>query len=199
MAKTINLFNIFCAIVAVFLTTVSGQTALPTIFTDEAFVDDDICSMIINEHPCVKNVLGVLVDHINQNLQRIQLIEENTKETKNDLHSKIKELLLAQTFKDQKLEVSHSETKDLVNNLKNKLEGTLIQNKMLRNDIRELKLKLQPKEEFAPINAKEKNSDPNNLKLQSFLDNLSGSNWFQKNDKRLKMDNSSVVGEYFFL
>ena len=65
MTKVINLFNIFCAIVAVSSTTVSGQTALPTIFTDEAFVDDDICSMIINEHPCVKNVLSVLVDHIN--------------------------------------------------------------------------------------------------------------------------------------
>ena len=199
MTKIINLFNILCAFVAIFSTRVSGQTALPTIFTDEAFVDDDVCSMIINEHPCVKNVLSVLVDHINQNLQRIQLIEENTKETKNDLHSKIKELLLAQTFKDQKLEVSHSETKDLVNNLKNKLEGTLIQNKMLRNDIRELKLKLQSKEEFARTNAKEKDSDPNNVKLQSFIDNLSGSNWFQKNDKRLKVDNSSVVGEYFIL
>ena len=193
------MISIFCAIVAGFSTRVSGQTALPTIFTDEAFVDDDICSMIINEHPCVKNVLGVLVDHINQNLQRIQLIEKDTKETKNVLQSKIKELLLAQTFKDQKLEVSHSETKDIVNNLQNKLEGTLIQNKMLRNDIRELKLKLQSKEEFAQTNAKEKNSNPNNFQLQSFRDNLSGSNWFQKNDKRLKVDNSSVVGEYFIL
>ena len=122
MTKVIKLFTIFCAIVAGFSTRVSGQTALPTIFTDEAFVDDDICSMIINEHPCVKNVLGVLVDHINQNLQRIQLIEKDTKETKNVLQSKIKELLLAQTFKDQKLEVSHSETKDIVKNLQNKLE-----------------------------------------------------------------------------
>ena len=165
MTKIINLFNIFCAIVAVFSTTVSGQTALPTIFTDEAFVDDDICSMIINEHPCVKNVLGVLVDHINQNLQRIQLIEKDTKETKNVLQSKIKELLLAQTFKDQKLEVSHSETKDIVNNLQNKLEGTLIQNKMLRNDIRELNLKLQSRVKFAQTNAKEKDSDPNNFQL----------------------------------
>ena len=46
-----------------------GDPVLSSILTDESFVDDDICSTIINEHPCVKNILGVMVDLINSNLQ----------------------------------------------------------------------------------------------------------------------------------
>ena len=81
MATTIiNTFILYIFLAVFSILKVSGQTALPSMFTDEAFVEDDICSMIINEHPCVKNVLGVLVDHINQNLQRIQVVEEEVKE-----------------------------------------------------------------------------------------------------------------------
>lgn len=48
---------------------------ISTFLTDTTFVNDDVCSEIINEHSCVKNVLGVLVDFINSNLQKINELD----------------------------------------------------------------------------------------------------------------------------
>jgi len=131
------------------ITKVSGQTALPTIFTDKAFVSDDICSLIINEHPCVKNVLGVLVDHINQNLQRIQLNEEEAKETQKVKDQKLDELklkleLLESKFLDER--ETHEKSIDI---LRSDLKDTVDQNKLLKTEVDYLKSKFHWKGDFS--------------------------------------------------
>ena len=93
---------------------VLGDKILSSIFTDDTFVDDDICSSIINEHPCVKNVLGVLVDHINDNLQRIKANDRRTK------------------LLEEKLQQNEENLNILQNKLSNKVnEIKLLENKLL--------------------------------------------------------------------
>ena len=60
---------------------IHAETNLPSLFTDQSFVEDDFCASVINDHPCVKNVLSVLVNHINDNLQEIRSIRERNIET----------------------------------------------------------------------------------------------------------------------
>ena len=74
-----------------------AETSLPSLFTDQTFVDDEFCSSTINEHPCVKNILSVLVNHISvqetkiqDNVQEIKLIKEVNKETIELLAKQIK-------------------------------------------------------------------------------------------------------------
>ena len=67
-----------------------AETNLPSLFTDHSFVEDDFCSSVINDHPCVKNVLSVLVNHINDNLQEIKSIRERNIETIETLANQLK-------------------------------------------------------------------------------------------------------------
>ena len=64
-----NRFFVFLYIVSFLLLitkmNVLAEKNLPSIFTDDAFVNDDICSSVINEHPCVKNILEVIVHKMN--------------------------------------------------------------------------------------------------------------------------------------
>ena len=92
------------------------------IFADDTFVSDDICSNIINEHRCVKNVLGVLVDHINNNLQKITEIEYRTKLNEENIKNK-----------EQK-----------INMLETELKVVSAQNKKLKIKLNKLGLKYRP-------------------------------------------------------
>ena len=195
----INLIK-FHIIMAVFsITKVSGQTALPTIFTDKAFVSDDICSLIINEHPCVKNVLGVLVDHINQNLQRIQLYEQAAIETQKIKDQKLDALrlkleLLEYKFLDERK--THEKSIDI---LQNDLKDTINQNKLLKTEVDFLKSKFHWKGDFPRIQEKKDLDFPYDFHFKTVFDKFSESNSLRKEGLRLKLSNSSMVSENFIL
>ena len=200
MATSVNNFFVFYIFLAVFFTLkVSGQTVLPSMFTDEAFVEDDICSIIINEHPCVKNVLGVLVDHINQNLQRLQVIEEETKELMEErkiTQKLLKERTVNENVIQDKLKQNLGAIGSLqstVNNLQDKLKDTIVQNKKLKTEINALKLERTLSKE------KNKNNYIHDYHLKSFFDNFSNSNLKQTDAIKSKLDNSTMVNRIFGL
>ena len=57
------------------------EPSITNLFTDHTFVDDNLCSSIIHDHPCVKNILSVLVNHISDNIREIKLVKERNYET----------------------------------------------------------------------------------------------------------------------
>ena len=85
----ISFIPIFAVLSSTAIPTIA-ETSLPSLFTDQTFVEDEFCSSTINEHPCVKNILSVLVNHISDNLQEIKLIKEVNKETIELLAKQIK-------------------------------------------------------------------------------------------------------------
>ena len=197
MIKTIIIFHIF---MAVFWTTeVSGQTVLPTIFTDKAFVADDICSLIINEHPCVKNALSVLVDHINQNLQRIQFNEVKAKEEKQTLESKFLEernyheknykILESKFLEKQK---NHEKSFDA---LRNELEEMIYQNKMLKTKVNHLESNFRLSENFSKIHKRSDNRFPYDYTLNTVFNDISESNGLENDGRQFRKGNSSMVSK----
>ena len=88
-----NRFFVFLYIVSFLLLitkmNVLAEKNLPSIFTDDAFVNDDICSSVINEHPCVKNILEVVVHEISQlkisSSENLQKVERELIESKREI------------------------------------------------------------------------------------------------------------------
>ena len=105
-----NFFQFFI-IIAIYVSSskARGDPVLSSILTDESFVDDDICSTIINEHPCVKNILGVMVDLINSNLQGMKEDKIQIQQQVDTLADKLQEVTM--TNKRLKRKISKLETK----------------------------------------------------------------------------------------
>ena len=57
------------------------EPSITNLFTDHTFVDDNLCSSIIHDHPCVKNILTVLVNHISDNIREMKLFKERNYKT----------------------------------------------------------------------------------------------------------------------
>ena len=153
---------------------VRGDKILSSIFTDDTFVDDDICSSIINEHPCVKNVLGVLVDHINDNLQRIKLNEHRTKFLENKLQQNEENLDILQN----KLSIKVNEIKLL----ENKLHDLSVQNKKFQIKVSQLESKNHSKSYSSTTTF-----------LNSFFKMFNQSYGIIKDGVNRKMDNATLV------
>ena len=112
-----NIFGVFITFVVLSaLNVVRGQTGISSIFTDETFVNDDICSSAINDHPCVKNVLAVLVDHINLNMQRIRVLEEQKLEETKDNEQKMK--IIEELLAERKMNEEKYDRKWMSNNIR---------------------------------------------------------------------------------
>ena len=87
-------------------------------------INDDVCSSVIIEYSCVKNLLTVLVDRINENMQEIESLklrisrhEKILKEKilKNEKHTQNSEYNhLIANDNDQEIKVMNSEIKKLV-------------------------------------------------------------------------------------
>ena len=67
-----------------------SETSLQDLFADQTFVNDDLCSTVINNHPCVKNVLSVLVNQLSNNVREIELSKERNLETIEILANQLK-------------------------------------------------------------------------------------------------------------
>ena len=172
---------------AVFSTTeVSGQTALPTIFTDTVFVADDICSLIINEHPCVKNALSVLVDHINQNLQRIQFNEATAKEEQKVLESKLLE-------ERKNHEKNYNTLRNDFEEMRNSLTEMSNQNTMLKTKVNHLELNFRLSEKFPKIHKRSDNQFPYDYHINAVFNDISELNGLENDGRRFRKGNSSMV------
>ena len=57
------------------------ESSLTNLFADHTFEDDNLCSSIIHDHPCVKNILTVLVNHISDSIREIKIVKEKNYET----------------------------------------------------------------------------------------------------------------------
>ena len=164
----------------------SGQTALPTIFTDKAFVADDICSLIINEHPCVKNALSVLVDHINQNLQRIQFDEIEAKEEQKLLESKLLE-------ERKSHEIDYNTLQNDLEEMRNNLAEMTKSNAMLKTKANHLESTFRLSEKFSKIHKRSNNRFPYDYNLNNVFNDKSESNWLENDGSQFKKGNSSMV------
>ena len=157
---------------------VLGDKILSSIFTDDTFVDDDICSSIINEHPCVKNVLGVLVDHINDNLQRIKANDRRTK------------------LLEEKLQQNEENLNILQNKLSNKVnEIKLLENKLLDIAVKNKKFKIKF-DQLESIHHHRPHSSTTTF-LNSFLKVFNKSYGIMKDGVNTKMDNATLVSYHF--
>ena len=67
-----------------------SETSLQNLLTDQTVVKDELCSSVIDNHPCVKNALSVLMNHISYNVREIELSKEKNLETIEILANQLK-------------------------------------------------------------------------------------------------------------
>ena len=152
-----------------------SETSLQNLFTDQTFVNDGLCSSVINDHPCVKNVLSVLVNHISNNVREIEISKEKNLETI--------EILAKQLKKNQEIIVKNQN--EIVKN-QDKLAKSekIIENnqKIIENNQYKIKL-LEAKLKFFEMNNyPETNSNSHNINLDK------NDNWYHTtNQKREKL------------
>ena len=162
---------LFVSYVAV-LPTLSIQTmvesSLTNLFADHMFVDDDLCSSIINDHPCVKNILTVLVNHISDNIREIKLNKERNSETI--------EILVNQLRKNQE---------DLDTN-KHEI-------KLLKEELKQMKISTYMENNFK---VRDENLNKKPHLLHTTRHNKKKFRWLKEDENRQIIENSTLVS-YF--
>ena len=163
-----NRFFVFLYIVSFLLLitkmNVLAEKNLPSIFTDDAFVNDDICSSVINEHPCVKNILEVVVHEINQlkissseNLQKVGVLKEHQEKLKREL----------------------SESKRQI--------------KFLEKQLKTLELEEQTNPEFMINTAPKENPHQYEDYFNTIFEKFNNLNWLDMDNIMDKVDNTTMV------
>ena len=99
------------------------ESSLSNLFTNHTFVEDDICSSVIIDHPCVKNILTVLVNHISYNVREIRSCKEKSLE--------IFEILAKQIMKNQEIIMKNQEV----------VKANQNEIKLLKTELKQLKMK----------------------------------------------------------
>ena len=162
---------LFVSYVAV-LPTLSIQTAaepsLTNLFADHTFVDDDLCSSIISNHPCVKNILTVLVNHISDNIREMRLTKERNLETI--------EILVNQLSKNQEV-----------------LDTNQHEIKLLKAELKQMKIN-----RYIETNSKvsDANFDGNLEFLHARSQNKEKLSWLNGDKKKPIIENSTLVSDF---
>ena len=154
-----------------------AETSLPSLFTDQTFVDDEFCSSTINEHPCVKNILSVLVNHISDNVQEIKLIKE--------INSQTVELLAKQIKKNQEIQDEFKKNQET-----NQYEIKLLKHKLKHLEMKQL-LEINSIPSDISVNEKWKSSITNQ--------NQNNSSRHGKHEKDNFIGNSTKVSCFYEL
>ena len=98
---------------------VKGDTDLSSLVSDYDRVDQDICNSIIEEHPCVKNVLKVIIDKID-NIEKTLRKEITIKEQQiHNLEDKLQNIveIKKRSVSDENLySYDHSKTSSSIDN-----------------------------------------------------------------------------------
>ena len=152
--------------------TLSIQTivgpSLTNLFADHAFVDDDLCSSIISNHPCVKNILTVLVNHISDNIREMRLTKERNLETI--------EILVNQLSKNQEV-----------------LDTNQHEIKLLKAELKQMKIN-----RYIETNSKvsDANFDRNLHFLHARSQNKEKLSWLNGDKKKPIIENSTLVSDF---
>ena len=150
------------------------ESSLINLFADHTFVDDDLCSSIINDHPCVKNILAVLVNHISDNIRETKLNKERNSETI--------DILANQLRKNQEV-----------------LDSNQHEIKLLKEELKQLKINTNMKKNFK---VRDENLNRKPHLLHTTRQNKEKFRWLKEDENRQIIGNSSQVSyfaSYFFM
>ena len=128
-------FILFVAVLPTLAIQTMVESNLSTLFTDHTFVEDDICSSIIIDHPCVKNILTVLVNHISYNVREIKSTKEKSLETF--------EILANQIMKNQEIIIKNQGI----------VKDNQYEIKLLKTELKQLKMKTYHESSSEHLNA----------------------------------------------
>ena len=98
---------------------VKGDTDLSSLVSDYNAVDQDICNSIIEEHPCVKNVLKVIIDkidNIEKTLRKEITIKEQQIHNLEDKLQNIVEIKKRSVSDENFYSYDHSKTSSSIDN-----------------------------------------------------------------------------------
>ena len=174
--KCFGLFLLlFVSVFPSFAMQMMSETSLQNLFADQTFVNDDLCSSVINNHPCVKNVLSVLVNHISNNVREIELSKERNLETI--------EILANQLKKSQEIIVKNQD---------------VIENNQYRIKLLEAKLKYFEMNNYPETssNRGDINSDKNNNWYHTTNHNSEKSYSKKGDNMRHVIGNSTMVSQF---
>ena len=171
---------------------VRGEVDFSSLITHEAFANDDFCSTAISSHFCVKNILSVLVEHINDNLQEIKnskleirKLKENEQRLKS-LEYSYAELLVERKINAEKFEYLQNQLekqKQEINSFEHKQKDISRQNRKHKTKVNELE----------SIHFSDSYTSTNNF-LTSFLQNFGD----QYKNAGPSIDNSTLVRKNCF-
>ena len=147
---------------------VLAEKNLPSIFTDDAFVGDDVCSSVINDHPCAKNILEVLVQKINLLEIKSNENQENYQITKTKLEE----------------EISHS---------KLEIESSKREIKLLKIQVKKSRLEKYSKPGAFENAGNEEKTYTFDDHIKAYFKEFSKINWFDIDDTKNEIDNTTIV------
>ena len=173
-SMTVRLVLLIISVVAVFPTLtiqMMVESRLSNLSIDNTFLEDTLCTSIFNDHPCVKNILTVLVNHITDNMRKIESNKEKIFETI--------EILRNQLRKNQEVQDT------------NQLEI-----KLLKAQLTRMKMIL-----YSDVNSKERNVniDQEESLLHTTNRNKEKLTWYDSDKKRNSIVNSTQVSQKYKL
>ena len=144
------------------------ESRLSNLFVDNTFLEDDLCTSIINGHPCVKNILTVLENHITDNIREIELNKETFFETI--------EVLTKQLSKNQEV-----------------LDTNQLEIKLLKTEITQMKM-----DSYSDVNSivRNVNIDQEDNLLHTATRNKEKTPWHNRDKKRHSIENSTLVSHF---
>ena len=162
------LFVSYVAVMPTLSTQMIEGPSLTNLFADHTFVDDDLCSSIISNHPCVKNILTVLVNHISDNIREMRLTKERNLETI--------EILVNQLSKNQEV-----------------LDTNQHEIKLLKAELKQMKIN-----RYIETNSKvsDANFDGNLEFLHARSQNKEKLSWLNGDKKKPIIENSTLVSDF---
>ena len=170
-SMTVRLGLLIISVVAVFPTLtiqMMVESRLSNLFIDNTFLEDDLCTSVINDHPCVKNILTVLVNHISDNIREMRLTKERNLETI--------EILVNQLSKNQEV-----------------LDTNQHEIKLLKAELKQMKIN-----RYIETNSKvsDANFDGNLHFLHARSQNKEKLSWLNGDKKKPIIENSTLVSDF---
>ena len=144
------------------------ESRLSNLFIDNTFLEDNLCTSIINDHPCVKNILAVLVNHISDNMIEIESNKEKIVQTI--------EILANQLSKNQEV-----------------LNTNQLEIKLLKAELTQMKMN-----SYSDVNSNVRNIniDQEDNLLYTENQNKEKIPWHNRDKKRHRIVNSTLVSQF---
>ena len=144
------------------------ESRLSNLFIDNTFLEDNLCTSVINDHPCVKNILTVLVNHISDNMRETESNKEQIVQTI--------EILANQLSKNHEV-----------------LNTNQLEIKLLKDELTQMKMN-----SYSDVNSNVRNvniDQEDNLlhTANRYKEKIS---WYNRDKKRPSIANSTLVSQF---